>query len=151
MANVRGKLATYVMMLSSTHDGEIVNAARAIGRQLKAEGKDWHALADYIDAFTSRAEPKRDSPGAGFKRYAARTSKPDHGQFRDMVYELASALQTGARVTEKEGNFIEDINFRFERFGLDTHISTAQGEWIEKLYERIITRRGEYGDTRSYR
>ncbi len=35
-------------MLSSDHDGEVIGAARAIGRTLQDAGADWHALADAI-------------------------------------------------------------------------------------------------------
>ncbi|RVJ23444.1 hypothetical protein [Sinorhizobium medicae] len=44
--NGLGKL---VLLLSSDHDGEIVAAARALGRALKKMGKDWHWLAGLID------------------------------------------------------------------------------------------------------
>jgi hypothetical protein len=37
-----------MLMLSSTHDGEVVNAARAIGRLLDHERMDWHMLANGV-------------------------------------------------------------------------------------------------------
>lgn len=43
------KLTQLVLMLSSEHDGEIVAAAKAIGRSLQADGKDWHWLGDLIE------------------------------------------------------------------------------------------------------
>jgi hypothetical protein len=42
------KLCKLVLMLSSTHDGEVVAAARAIERELKADGQDWHWLVKKI-------------------------------------------------------------------------------------------------------
>ena len=39
------RLGQLIRMLSSPHDGEIANAARAIGRVLEAERLDWHDLA----------------------------------------------------------------------------------------------------------
>ena len=42
------RLTQLVLMLSSAHDGEVVNAARAIGRLLDTERVDWHMLANGI-------------------------------------------------------------------------------------------------------
>jgi hypothetical protein len=43
------RLAQLMLMLSSSHDGEVVNAAaRAIGRLLDAERVDWHMLASGV-------------------------------------------------------------------------------------------------------
>ena len=43
------KLCKLLLMLLSTHDGEVVSAARAIGRELKAEGQDWHWLVKKLN------------------------------------------------------------------------------------------------------
>lgn len=40
-----GRLTKLVLMLSSDRDGEVVAAARAIGRALGAAGRDWHDFA----------------------------------------------------------------------------------------------------------
>jgi len=42
------RLRKLVLLLSSDHDGEVVAAARAIGRLLEDAGSDWHALAGVI-------------------------------------------------------------------------------------------------------
>jgi hypothetical protein len=42
---VAPKLAKLLPMLSTSHDGEVVAAARAIGRTLQSAGLDWHSLA----------------------------------------------------------------------------------------------------------
>jgi hypothetical protein len=39
------RLTKLLLMLSSNHDGEVVSAARAIGRTLKDVGADWHDFA----------------------------------------------------------------------------------------------------------
>jgi hypothetical protein len=46
---IASRLATFIRLLSSDKDGEIVAAARAIRRTLKAIGADIHALADRIE------------------------------------------------------------------------------------------------------
>ena len=45
---IANKLAKLLPMLSSDQDGEVVGAARAIDRVLKAARLDWHALADIV-------------------------------------------------------------------------------------------------------
>ena len=42
------RLEKLLLMLSSDHDGEIVNAARAIGRALREGGADWHDLVNRL-------------------------------------------------------------------------------------------------------
>ena len=49
-------------MLSSDKDGEIINAAHALGRTLRAAGFDWHDLADtaerYLAPLTRASRPE---------------------------------------------------------------------------------------------
>jgi hypothetical protein len=47
--DIAAKLKSAVLMLSSPYEGEIVAAARAIDRLLRAMGLDWHALANKVD------------------------------------------------------------------------------------------------------
>jgi len=42
------KLRLLVPILGSTHDGEIIGAARAIDRTLKSDGCDWHTLTAHL-------------------------------------------------------------------------------------------------------
>ena len=42
------KALTFVRLLASDRDGEVVNAARFLGRILKRNGKDFHDLADLL-------------------------------------------------------------------------------------------------------
>jgi hypothetical protein len=42
------QLGKLVLLLSSSHDGEVVAAARAIDRVLKSNGRDWHDLAQAL-------------------------------------------------------------------------------------------------------
>jgi hypothetical protein len=48
LAPIADKLKPLIRMLSSDHDGELVAAARALNRLLKANGTDFHAIADGI-------------------------------------------------------------------------------------------------------
>ncbi|MBX3492152.1 MAG: hypothetical protein KF899_04275 [Parvibaculum sp.] len=51
-----GTLGKLVLLLSSSHDGEVINAARAIGRSLQASGSDWHELADRLSGAAPTAK-----------------------------------------------------------------------------------------------
>jgi hypothetical protein len=42
-------LRALVLLLSSPQDGEALAAARALGRMLARDGKDFHWLADHLD------------------------------------------------------------------------------------------------------
>jgi hypothetical protein len=48
LATAAPRLRKLILMLSSSHDGEVVGAARAIARVLQDANADWHALADAI-------------------------------------------------------------------------------------------------------
>ena len=47
-AEIATKAAKLLPMLSADHDGEVIGAARAIDRVLKAAGLDWHTLAETV-------------------------------------------------------------------------------------------------------
>lgn len=47
----------FLLLLSSDNDGEVVASVRAIGRKLKAEGKDWYWFADQFRG--ASPEPKK--------------------------------------------------------------------------------------------
>lgn len=51
-----GTLGKLVLLLSSSHDGEVINAARAIGRSLQASGSDWHELAERLNGAAPTAK-----------------------------------------------------------------------------------------------
>jgi len=48
LATIAPKLRKLVLMLSSSHDGEVIGAARAIGRALADAGTDWHQFAEAV-------------------------------------------------------------------------------------------------------
>ena len=54
------RLAKLVLMLSSDRDGEVVSAARAIGRTLRSGGTDWHAFAARLLPIRARARQHPD-------------------------------------------------------------------------------------------
>jgi hypothetical protein len=48
LVEVAPLVSKLIPRLASDHDGEVVATARAIGRVLKAAGRDWHDLASAI-------------------------------------------------------------------------------------------------------
>jgi hypothetical protein len=48
LATIAPRLRKLLLMLSSSHDGEVIGAARAIGRVIADAGMDWHQFADAV-------------------------------------------------------------------------------------------------------
>jgi hypothetical protein len=53
------RLEKLLLMLSSDQPGEVVAAAQAIGRSLKADGSDWHDLASRLRNPEPRLKPHK--------------------------------------------------------------------------------------------
>ncbi len=116
------RLKKLVLMLSSEQDGEVVAAARAIGRNLKDTGLDWHWLADHLSG-EYRADPKRSD---GFNAHGVE-------RYRSMVGFLF-ALRADLRPREYE--FITQLQNRFNEYGAETFLSPKQRAWVEDIYKR---------------
>ena len=56
LAPVAPRLCKLLALLSSEHDGEIVAAARAIGRMLGNAGLSWHDLANVLTGSAERGK-----------------------------------------------------------------------------------------------
>jgi hypothetical protein len=59
LRTIAPRLRQLVLLLSSSHPGEVQNAAAAIGRALKAVGADWHAFAEAIEPTIPETEMRR--------------------------------------------------------------------------------------------
>jgi hypothetical protein len=59
ISRIAPKLGKLVLLLSSDRPGEVAGAASAIGRVLRDNGADWHALAERIVAPSMGQEPPR--------------------------------------------------------------------------------------------
>jgi hypothetical protein len=58
LTTIAPRLRQLILLLSSSHPGEVTNAA-AIGRTLKTAGIDWHAFAAAIEPTIPKAEMQR--------------------------------------------------------------------------------------------
>lgn len=109
IASLGPQLGKLLRMLSSDSDGEVVAAARAIGRVLEAHKLDWHALADalcptaerhdwrdllaYCAANMSRLAPHERA----FLRSIARWRGELTDKQRDWLHAIADRLSDGER------------------------------------------------------
>jgi hypothetical protein len=79
-------LAKLILMLSSPHDPEVVAAARAIARVLKANGEDWHDLVAKLD------RPPRQTRAKAV-RATERTMKPAPPPLPEEVLKIRNAAR----------------------------------------------------------
>src|SRR5262245_17720064 len=96
-------LAKLIRLLASDRDGEVVAAARALGRSLAAAGYDYHAFAqEFVEA--PSATPST-APNGGRAR-ASRCTDPVETEpsWTKMVAECANWPE---RFSEKEWGLIE--------------------------------------------
>jgi hypothetical protein len=109
LAVVAPRIGQLIRLLGSDQDGEVLAAARALGRTLTSVGADFHTLADTIE----RAAP------------AARHECEDHRAIARWL------LDRGALLSRKELSFVADMANRFGS------LSTRQEAWLQAIYERV--------------
>ena len=114
------RLRKLVLLLSSDHDGEIVSAARAIGRTLKDAGADWHALANAIN-FSEAAR----------YRYSSRGPLRGKAQWQRMV---ALCRSKEYRLSRKETDFLRNLAWATRE------PSEKQLRWLADIFERVVLR-----------
>jgi len=118
LAVVAPRIGQLIRLLGSDQDGEVVAAARALGRTLASVGEDFHSLADtiersaHISAVDSCNEP------------AATRECGDHRAMARWI------LNRGARLSTKEWSFVADMAIRFGS------LSERQEAWLLAIYER---------------
>jgi hypothetical protein len=113
LAVVAPRIGQLIRLLGSDKDGEVVAAARALGRTLTSIGADFHTLADTIE---------RSAP-------AAHCGCEDH---RAIARRL---LDSGARLSAKEWSFVADMANRFGS------LSERQEAWLRAIFERVSSER----------
>jgi hypothetical protein len=131
------KISKLIKMLSSSSDGEVVAAARAILRTLQAQGTDIHELAERVEGRKlSQAEMKviYDKAFQDGKSAAAATSgfsPVDVPTFHSMACEIQA--KANGRLNPKEKDFIDDM----VRWCALREPSEKQAKWLHALYCRI--------------
>jgi hypothetical protein len=108
LAPIGPRLGQLIRMLGSDRDGEVLSAARALGRTLRSINADFHDLAAAIE---------REAPSANH-------GPSDH---RTMAHWI---LRSGARLSETERGFVHQMaNWRGEP-------SERQASWLLSIFER---------------
>jgi hypothetical protein len=117
----RATLGRFVRLLASDRDGEVVAAARALGRALKAHGADFHALAAFIEAPSPAPAPA--SSGGGFR-------DPFDDDDPDWETMVAACVRNLGRFTAKEREFLASM----EHWRGDP--TPKQFDWLVALFKR---------------
>jgi hypothetical protein len=112
------RLKKLLLMLSSDQPGEVVAAAQAIGRTLKTDGSDWHALARRLSA---PATAKTRTSGTSHRD----TNDEDWRALREYC------LQHEDQLRPREQEFIDDIgDWRGD-------LTEKQFSWLTSIYARV--------------
>lgn len=116
--------AKLIVMLSSDNDGEVVSAARAIGRKLKADGKDWHWLA----AKLSLAD-----------KVQLQATKPP---FLIEIYEKVNYLAAHPHLlfNDRQREFIADLKAKVDADEW-IHLTPRQAIYLDGIYASRFKRR----------
>lgn len=80
----------FILLLSSENDGEVLAAVRAIGRKLKADGKDWYWFADQFGKPAPAPQPILKSGGWEFRGSAQKSAA---AAYSDFVKEFDEAVK----------------------------------------------------------
>jgi hypothetical protein len=117
-------------MLSSDNDGEVVNAARAIGKHLKAEGMDWHGLAARLDISAKKMDEEERTTTTG-----SHISNDDLHMMTILVHP-----NNFSKLTLAEQGFIRDMKGRIESYGPQTFITPKQRKWLTAIFKKVHNR-----------
>ena len=112
------RLGALIRVLASPQDGEVLAAARAIGRVLKGVNSDFHALAETVE----------NAPHAVAPHAARAHGEPDTINWTVMAKQL---IATG-RLSAREKEFVSDM---VRWHGRPTE---KQRNWLRALMEREL-------------
>jgi hypothetical protein len=111
--NTAERLKKLLLMLSSDKDGEVINAAHAIGRALQADGEDWHGLARRLSApakAQTAEQPRQNADWRAMREYC---------------------LKHDSRLRKNEHEFLDNIaSWRGD-------LTEKQGAWLVAIYHRL--------------
>src|SRR5262249_8297868 len=144
LAPITDKLGKMIRMLASDRDGDVIAAARAIGRLLRNQGLDIHALAEGIDnpngSGFSEAEMKK-LYDAGYDAGLRAAEEKHHGSadFANVDgtpswHEIALFCQRHKdRLRDKEREFVNDMASRT----VWCEPTEKQAKWLRSIFYRL--------------
>jgi hypothetical protein len=103
------RLAKLLLMLSSERDGEVVSAARAIGRSLRGAGTDWHGFAARL---SGHSHNRSTSNWQAMQRYCLR--HPALLRSRELQF-VTGLNDWRGELTEKQFAWLSAIYSRLRR------------------------------------
>ena len=144
LAPISNRLASFIRLLSSDKDGEVVAAAHAIKRTLKAAGADIHALAERVEkpngGGLSDAEMKKlydAGYNAGQRDAEHKHSGPADFHNIDGTpnwHEMALyCQQRGSLLRGQEQTFINDMASRT----VWREPTEKQAKWLKSIFYRL--------------
>jgi hypothetical protein len=143
LAAIASKLKPLIRLLSSDQDGEVLNAARALNRLLKANGSDIHAIADGIGQANGKlTEPEmRKLYDAGYSAGLQAAEAKFHGDddFRDIDGmppwdKIARWCQHHShRLRDTERQFVNDMAAR----AVWRSLTPKQEKWLRSIFLRL--------------
>jgi hypothetical protein len=138
------KLRNLIRMLSSNQDGEIIAAARAIGRTLASRGLDFHALADGIGETNGKKFTEADAAeiyrrGVEDGKREAESGPMFHNVNIDgepTWHEIAveCAAYPDRLRNDRERDFVMGMVRRTVHGG---RLSEKQAAWLRAIYARV--------------
>lgn len=117
LATITPKLGKLIPMLSSSHDGEVVAAARAIERTLKDAGRDWHDLVKVI--ISPSIAPVLPETWRGVAMYCHDRNRCLNPREAEFAADMCSRLVCGGQPTERQASWLRAIYAKV-RAGYDT-------------------------------
>jgi hypothetical protein len=109
---VKPRLRQLVLLLSSSHPGEVTNAAAAIGRTLRTAGADWHAFAEAIEPTIPDAEMKK-LYDAGFSAGLFAAEDKHHGSSDFANIDGSPPWHQVARYCQRHVDNLDERHHRF--------------------------------------
>jgi len=126
LTTIAPRLRQLILLLSSSHPGEVANAAGAIGRTLRAAGSDWHALAEAIEPTISEADMRRLYDAGYDAGMQAAENKHHNGE--DFIN--TDGLPSWHRVARYCQRHIAELDERHRRF-----VHDMSGRTVYDYYE----------------
>ena len=116
LTTIAPRLRKLLLMLSSSADGEVVGAARAIGRALQSVGADWHALAGLL---TEPPQPRK-------------APRPDDDAFADDWRDMRQfCLDHDWLLRDREREFLTSIG------DWRGTLTDKQFAWLASIHARV--------------
>lgn len=136
------KLGTFIRLLASDRDGEVVAAAHAIVRTLRSAGKDIHALAERVESanggkLTDAEMRKLYDTGfqAGMRAVESRSTGEFHNVDGTPAWnEIALFCQRNdSRLRDNERQFVNDMASR----SVWREPTEKQAKWLLSIFYRL--------------